>query len=505
METDKDIAGVYEAAMGTAGKQLSSMKRYADDLKIAFGEAFQPVMRLIIEQMTDSLKSMGNWFKDNKQTVRDWAANLLEMAVTVKAELIRISMLTDKAGGTMTSAGMLLYGPGRLFGNKNSTEKFNKLADANMDYEARYNAKEQELQGLATWLEGMLDKIRNGKDQKTRSDNFSGKGGAAGEIVTSLEAAKKAAHETSDEFKRMWEVWDHETPQHGELATKLLLWEDVTKLVNELTGQAKIDEFNQKLKDLTNWAEAFPERSDEATRAIRELTDNFNSADVAKLKEYRNAIQALEDETALLNRADKDLLDMEKKIREGRSKLEDSTKALDLAQRAGNQAQITMLQKIIELQNASIDRMKAQKEYMETLAVLSGQIVGFSNGQAIYANQGGAFNNGNVVDPYKSYNQTAAAAVGKNYWGEDVDKNGNVINPFGMPTFIGSRAIGAVNIQRTGFALVHEGERITPASQNSGATFGDITINVNGVDKSPDQIAREIVPSLQKYMGRMAA
>ena len=52
------IAGVYEDAMDTVGKQLLSLKRYHDDLKTVAGEAFGPSTQVFVQQYTKLLKQL---------------------------------------------------------------------------------------------------------------------------------------------------------------------------------------------------------------------------------------------------------------------------------------------------------------------------------------------------------------------------------------------------------------------------------------------------------------
>jgi len=58
LEKGKDIAGVYEAAMMTAGKKLSSFTRYIDDFKVQMGTAFGPATVILVDAATEAMKQM---------------------------------------------------------------------------------------------------------------------------------------------------------------------------------------------------------------------------------------------------------------------------------------------------------------------------------------------------------------------------------------------------------------------------------------------------------------
>jgi hypothetical protein len=149
MDAGKMIAGTYEAAMGTAGKQVLSLQRHLDNLKVAFGLAFTPALAEIIETITEAITDLnGELSGDSKDKITAWGVNFRIALIDIQAEIRRFAMLLDKLGGTMTSAQMLLYGPGRALGVKSSTERFERAADANIEYEARYNASDKELERL---------------------------------------------------------------------------------------------------------------------------------------------------------------------------------------------------------------------------------------------------------------------------------------------------------------------------------------------------------------------
>lgn len=149
MEAGVGIAGTYEAAMGTAGKMMLSLTRLSDDLKTNLGEAFGPSVTLLVEQITEALKGAGTAVGNNKSAVQEWGANFRSAIISIEAEIIRLAMLLDKIGGTMTSGGMLLTGVGAKLGIESSKKRFEAFAAANINYEERYAAGEVALQALA--------------------------------------------------------------------------------------------------------------------------------------------------------------------------------------------------------------------------------------------------------------------------------------------------------------------------------------------------------------------
>ncbi|MFH1033601.1 MAG: hypothetical protein V1806_03765 [Pseudomonadota bacterium] len=134
LEAGKGIAGSYEAAMGTAGKQLLSFQRYAEDLQVELGKAFGPALTSIVSQSVQSigeltravsesaqsgaLLSVGQglqWVADHSTVVVTALLGVAAVMAAVKAEawlldggLSRLSGTIDKtvraAGTGLTSA-----------------------------------------------------------------------------------------------------------------------------------------------------------------------------------------------------------------------------------------------------------------------------------------------------------------------------------------------------------------------------------------------------------------
>lgn len=63
------IGGAYESAMGTAGKQINSLKRFHDDLKVSIGAVFGPTLTMLVEQYGGALKSAAKGVEENRAEV----------------------------------------------------------------------------------------------------------------------------------------------------------------------------------------------------------------------------------------------------------------------------------------------------------------------------------------------------------------------------------------------------------------------------------------------------
>ena len=166
LEAGEVISGTYTAAMETAGKQVLSLRRYFDNLKVMLGTAFLPAFAEVVMAITGGMKDINKDLLGNLEKAKDWGVGLRLILIDIQAEFMRFAMFIDKIGGTLTSAQMLLYGPGRLLGIESSTKRFEAAADANMAFENRYLETEKKLQEIANRYVALEQSITPGGKAK---------------------------------------------------------------------------------------------------------------------------------------------------------------------------------------------------------------------------------------------------------------------------------------------------------------------------------------------------
>lgn len=74
------IAGSYESAMGTVGKQMTSLPRYIEEVQLKLGELFQPMQSEKIGFMTEKLKELYSWLEENGDQIQEVSIRIGELA-----------------------------------------------------------------------------------------------------------------------------------------------------------------------------------------------------------------------------------------------------------------------------------------------------------------------------------------------------------------------------------------------------------------------------------------
>lgn len=83
LDYGKNITGAYEASMGTAGKQILSMSRYMEELKLKLGQTFSPVLTAMVMDLVAALKQLDLIAGDaaeERSGFGQWLVHMYELA-----------------------------------------------------------------------------------------------------------------------------------------------------------------------------------------------------------------------------------------------------------------------------------------------------------------------------------------------------------------------------------------------------------------------------------------
>jgi len=97
LEGAGQIAGAYESALETAGKQLGSMRRHISDLMVALGNPAMPTFTEAVFGMSAKIKEFTGVVVENQDVLTEWAGRLADAFVSVA-----------KAIGLVTAAWLVL-------------------------------------------------------------------------------------------------------------------------------------------------------------------------------------------------------------------------------------------------------------------------------------------------------------------------------------------------------------------------------------------------------------
>jgi hypothetical protein len=178
------FAGVYEAAMGDVGKQMTSLKRYFDEAKNAVGDQFRSELELTV----NALKNFAKWVEDHPELARLLTFAAAGGAATLFAGATRIPGAAPAVGLGALAAGAA-WGAGRLVGKGFEFV----LPRASQEEVDRYR-EEQKKGGMSASIRRMfaprLEKEATAMDayEKREADKHQ-------EIVAIQETAKKKKEE----------------------------------------------------------------------------------------------------------------------------------------------------------------------------------------------------------------------------------------------------------------------------------------------------------------------
>ena len=93
IEKGKNIAGAYEAAMGSVSKKMRSMERVNEDLRYAFGAVFQPVMKKNVDAMYETLVDLTDYLEKHEEDLISLGETVAAVFGTVLTVLLEIGKL----------------------------------------------------------------------------------------------------------------------------------------------------------------------------------------------------------------------------------------------------------------------------------------------------------------------------------------------------------------------------------------------------------------------------
>lgn len=131
----KDIAGVYESAMGTASKQISSMQRYMDNLKVTAGGVFNDILIVAVQAFTGGLKEANTEAEklQREGQLKEWGKDIVLSAAAIADGLmiayhaLNTLVVTGVAGFSQLYYGAKALGQALLGDFSGAKESFDSL------------------------------------------------------------------------------------------------------------------------------------------------------------------------------------------------------------------------------------------------------------------------------------------------------------------------------------------------------------------------------------------
>lgn len=263
------IAGAYEAAMGTAGKQLTSTVRYMEDMKRALGESFLPEFTLGVKVYAGALKLVGDYANFAAPIIAGVFVTAIGLATAAMWKLVAAQQAVTATGGwvSLVIGGLVLLGSALAVYLQNTDDAI--------------AAREREKKSL--------DEASQKYTDYTRAIKKMTEAQLEAELVAAQQAvriAQQAETNTSEALRNT------KKPSTGIVSLRVLSTEDVTVHAHALRDQkAAATETAQAMQNLTAIQQ---EREDRVAASIPTEKEK-----AASLREYQKALRDLNEQIAL--------------------------------------------------------------------------------------------------------------------------------------------------------------------------------------------------------------
>lgn len=166
MESGAGIAGTYEAAMGTAGKQMTSLARYSEDAKVKLGSVFSETLLIGVAAYTGHLKDVNSGMDElaSNKKLDKWAddvtTNLVFVADSIKYSFGSVVTVLDTAYTALDQILHLLAAnpaAARASGDAYSNRLEDRFgADSSLQVIRKELAAKRELDARTVWQPGSV-------------------------------------------------------------------------------------------------------------------------------------------------------------------------------------------------------------------------------------------------------------------------------------------------------------------------------------------------------------
>ena len=359
IEKGRDIAGTYEAAMGTAGKKIGSFARYLEDFKVKMGTAFNPATTSLVDAATEAMKHFQEEISkpESQAALKNMSVELSKIIISVGKDLpsalnkllqqlkLMTSFLTGLPEGVAGAAGAGIVGR-LLFGSTPAGVALASLYYINTALDKMANmgigSIPKKISEGGEAMQNIMDVLAGRKDWQTgKNINPFMQGGAAGKksgAGRSWEDPEQAAA-AERERKRKEEADKAAAATRAEAAREAMAklsesWKPTLRgLELDIKNAPLEDAFDKKLNDVAAKAAELREKfgqvqGAEGAISLWEAAMGDEAAHDAAMKDFDEYLKKLGD----LRRVEKEGADERKKAAQDAQALAEADISRQLAQ-----------------------------------------------------------------------------------------------------------------------------------------------------------------------------